>query len=258
MPGNFLSPEAKAGIFSFLCYMKNNSSAFLLLLTLLSAAPLAAQKFDPAEKQSPLSPDVTLLLACDNVTNPGLVCCNQTICLGDTTLTLTETEAPSGGSGQIEFHWLVLKTEPGVMPTWTVFPGANDAFFPPIVPTETKYLMREAKRTDCVNWLASNIVTITVLPAGDPGCLASGTHSAEVSPFKVSPNPAGTFTHVYNGSPETADVFIRDLNGKLLTHVQVPGGSETAVDCAAWPAGVYTLQGKTNEGKVYVNKIVKL
>lgn len=114
--------------------------------------------------------DAGIHTKCDNVTNAGQICCNQTICEGETPAPLTNIAYPTGGSGAIEYQWLQL-VQVGPSPaTWVGIPGATGESFAPGKLYETSFFMRCGRRAGCENYLESNIVTITVLPAGAPGC----------------------------------------------------------------------------------------
>lgn len=106
---------------------------------------------------------------CFNVTNAGVICCSQTICEGQTPAPITESLPPTGGSGQINYQWLQFMQIGQAPPNWIPIPGATGSSYSPGPLFETAKYMRCARRDDCP-FLESNIVTITVLPAGSPDC----------------------------------------------------------------------------------------
>ncbi|MCC7507076.1 MAG: hypothetical protein IT259_17345 [Saprospiraceae bacterium] len=114
--------------------------------------------------------DAGIHTICDNVLNAGTICCNQTICEGEQPTALYGVTPPSGGSGAIEYQWLQLVQMGPAQPTWVGIPGATNASYSPGALFETSYFMRCARRAGCLAFLESNIVTITVKPAGSPGC----------------------------------------------------------------------------------------
>jgi hypothetical protein len=114
--------------------------------------------------------DAGIHIFCDNVLNAGTICCNQTICEGETPALLYNTLYPYGGTGPIEYQWLQLVQMGPAPPIWTAIPGATSATYQPGPLFQTSYFMRCARRAGCVNFLESNIITITVKPAGSPGC----------------------------------------------------------------------------------------
>lgn len=114
--------------------------------------------------------DAGIHIFCDNVLSAGLICCNQTICEGETPALITNLQWPSGGTGPIEYQWLQLVQMGPAPPNWVAIPGATNSTYQPGPLTQTAYYMRCARRQGCITFLESNIVTITVNPAGSPGC----------------------------------------------------------------------------------------
>ncbi len=113
--------------------------------------------------------DAGIHIPCANVTNAGFICCDQIICEGNTPNTIQGTVAPSGGSGDIEYQWLQLM-QIGGLPVWQPIPGATSSSYHSGPLFETSRYMRCARRAGCNNFLESNIVTITVNPAGGSNC----------------------------------------------------------------------------------------
>lgn len=114
--------------------------------------------------------DAGIHIFCDNVLNAGAICCNQTICEGETPDLLTNALLPWGGSGAIQYQWIQLVQMGPAPPTWVAIPGATSINYQPGPLYETSYFMRCARRAGCLNFLESNIITITVEPAGSPNC----------------------------------------------------------------------------------------
>ena len=114
--------------------------------------------------------DAGIHVVCQNVTNAGIICCNQTICEGDTPALLYESQPPANGSGTLEYVWMeVIPTTSG-LPTYVAVPGATGATYQPGPLFETASYIRCVRRQGCTTFLETNIVTITVLPAGSTGC----------------------------------------------------------------------------------------
>ncbi len=113
--------------------------------------------------------DAGIHTVCDNVTNAGVICCSQTICEGETPDPIVGTVPPSGGSGQISYQWMQFIQIGQSPPSWVGIPGATSSSYQPGPLFETAKFMRCARREGCP-FLESNIVIITVLPAGSPGC----------------------------------------------------------------------------------------
>lgn len=114
--------------------------------------------------------DAGIHVICVNVTYPGAICCDQTICAGDMPALLTEAVPPSGGTGALEYLWMHYISVGQSAPQWYGIPGANSPTYQPGVLTQTSYFMRCVRRAGCANFAETNIVTITVLPLGAPGC----------------------------------------------------------------------------------------
>ncbi len=101
---------------------------------------------------------------CDNVTYPGEICCNQTLCgPGNDPAPITEIVPPSGGSGALEFLWM-WTVDPGPFnPTvWNAIPNSNSPSYDPGPLYETTYFIRCVRRENCVDYYESNIITITI------------------------------------------------------------------------------------------------
>ena len=101
---------------------------------------------------------------CDNATDPGTICCDQNLCgPGNDPDPIVETSPPIGGVGTLEFLWM-FHTAPGPFDPniWTVIPGANGPSYDPGLLFETTYFIRCVRRQGCIDFLESNIVTITV------------------------------------------------------------------------------------------------
>jgi hypothetical protein len=114
--------------------------------------------------------DAGIHIKCDNVTNAGTICCDQTICEGTTPALLYASLPPVGGSGAIQYQWLQLVQMGQAPPLWVAIPGATNETYQPGALYETSYFMRCAKRAGCVTFVESNIVKITVNAPGSPNC----------------------------------------------------------------------------------------
>lgn len=102
---------------------------------------------------------------CLNISNPGTICCDQTLCgPGNDAAPITSTTPASGGGSPIHYMWMYT-TIPGPYDPNTWYPvtsGGMSASYDPGLIYETTYFVRCAKAEDCDDWLESNIVTITV------------------------------------------------------------------------------------------------
>lgn len=130
-------------------------------------------KTDPftimAGQPDDLCMDAGIHTNCDNIINAGAICCGQTICEGETPAPIVGTLPPVGGSGQISYQWLQFMQVGPAPPEWIPIPGATGENYAPGPLFETAKFMRCARREGCP-FLESNLIVITVLPAGTPGC----------------------------------------------------------------------------------------
>lgn len=100
---------------------------------------------------------------CDNVTVPGTICCDQTLCgPGNVPAPITGVTPPTGGTGALEYLWM-FHNQPGPFNSqWTAIPTATGPDYAPGPLYETTYFIRCVRRENCIDFLESNIVTITV------------------------------------------------------------------------------------------------
>lgn len=100
---------------------------------------------------------------CDNVTYPGTICCDQTLCgPGNIPAPLTGVNPPSGGSGALQYIWMFHNVPGPFNSNWTAIPSATGPNYAPGPLYETTYFVRCVRRENCIDFLESNIVTITV------------------------------------------------------------------------------------------------
>ncbi|MBK7937701.1 MAG: T9SS type A sorting domain-containing protein [Lewinellaceae bacterium] len=114
--------------------------------------------------------DAGIHIFCDNVWSAGAICCDQTICEGETPALLYNALFPTGGIGNIEYQWMQLVQMGPAPPTWVAIPGATGIDHQPGPLTKTSYFMRCARREGCITFYETNILTITVLAPGSAGC----------------------------------------------------------------------------------------
>ncbi|MCB9315243.1 MAG: T9SS type A sorting domain-containing protein [Lewinellaceae bacterium] len=198
--------------------------------------------------------DAGILWICDNVVNPGMICCNQTICEGGTPALLYESVAPSGGSGDLEYLWMQLVQYGSAPPTWVAIPGATDIDYQPGALSETAYFMRCVRREDCFEFKESNIITITVLPAGSPSC------PQFFSDFNVSAMSTATVQVSWKTQPELSRYLYtveRSMDKTNWTVVEEIMGHEDATGLNAYevmdhaPANgmnYYRVKRRSNSG----------
>ncbi len=106
-----------------------------------------------------LTIDAGIHTLCDNVTNPGTIGYDQSICPGQVPNQLVTVTPPSGGSGAFEYIW--MKAEPGAQ--FEIIPGSTTPDYqPPALYTTTRY-RKCVRRAGCVAYLEPPAVTITVM-----------------------------------------------------------------------------------------------
>lgn len=120
--------------------------------------------------------DAGIHTVCVNVTYGGTICCSQTICEGQTPALLYGGVPPSGGTGPLEYLWMQYIQIGQAPPSWYPIPGATDSTYQPGPLFETAYFMRCVRRQGCINFKESNVIQITVLPAGSSNCPQSITN----------------------------------------------------------------------------------
>lgn len=171
--------------------------------------------------------DAGIHIKCDNVTLPGTICCNQTICEGETPALIYESLPPSGGSGALQYMWLQFISVGGAPPNWVSVPGAMSASYQPGPLFETTRFMRCVRRDGCTHWIESNYVEITVLPAGSPGCTGFMTN------FSVAPHDPTSVQVSWNTLPEATEYLYtvqHSTNSQQWTNIANVMGKQDAVN----------------------------
>jgi hypothetical protein len=175
---------------------------------------------------------------CNNVVNPGTITGNQTFCAQSELTAITESSAPTGGSGALEYMWM-YSTETSVFNanTWRTIgvnaPNLNDL---PQINTTT-YFIRCVRRAGCSEFKESNVVTKTpiinstyeapttacinrdyVFSAADNG--AGATYFWTFGPFSsVSSSSARTVTVRYT-VPGTRIIRLAITKGTCIRQVE--------------------------------------
>ena len=92
--------------------------------------------------------------SCNNVTDPGSIGNNETICgVSFDPANIVSLALPTGGSGTIEYVWLV-STNAGN--NYSVIPGANTSSYDPGVITQTTWYRRCARRAGCSDFVGES------------------------------------------------------------------------------------------------------
>jgi len=136
---------------------------------------------------------------CIPLINGGSICCNQTICEGQTPAQINNSLLPFGGSGTLEYMWLQFISIGGAPPNWIGIPNSNSPNYQPGPLFESTRFMRCARRVGCNDWIESNYVQITVLPAGSTGCVGFTTI------FLVSPHGPSSVEVSWATYPEATE-----------------------------------------------------
>ncbi len=164
-----------------------------------------------AAGQCYLDMDIGIHLKCDNITNPGEIEGDETLCgPGFDAGPITEVSPPTGGYGDLEIIWM-MSTEGGPFNpnTWTIIPGATGHEYDPGVLYETTYFARCARRECCNTYLETNIVTKTVDAAATaviegPELVCVGdvvTYSAA----DAGPNATYSWNFGFSANPSTSN-----------------------------------------------------
>ena len=114
--------------------------------------------------QCNINVDGGLYDSCLNITDPGSICCDQTLCgPGNDPAPITSVTPAVGGGSATQYMWM-YSTVPGPFDpgTWQSLPSATGASYDPGVLYETTYFIRCAKAANCDDWFETNIVTITI------------------------------------------------------------------------------------------------
>ena len=132
----------------------------------------------------PFGSSVSMCSTCSNVTSSGSIGSNQSGCAPFDPATLTETGAPSGGSGALEYQWQSSTNNS----TWTDISGATAQTYNPPSLSATTYYRRGVRRNGCTAYLYSGSVAITVIATSsissqpaDGAICTGGTYSLSVT-----------------------------------------------------------------------------
>lgn len=119
--------------------------------------------------QDDLSLDAGIYDLCDNVTSGGSIGYEESLCgAGPDPAAMVSLSLPSGGSGNLEYYWMVGSTPvfngPGT-PGWVPIPNTNTPAYNPGPIFQTSYFIRLSRRQGCPQYIgASNLVAKTVTP----------------------------------------------------------------------------------------------
>ena len=110
---------------------------------------------------------------CDNVTDGGEIEANETLCPdNDDPAEMTSVILPSGGSGALEYVWLMntQTSNPPPAAGWTVIPNSDAPTYDPGSISQTTWYIRCARRNGCTEYLGeSNVIEKTFNSSCNPG-----------------------------------------------------------------------------------------
>ncbi|MBX7241106.1 MAG: hypothetical protein K1X92_05100, partial [Bacteroidia bacterium] len=130
---------------------------------------------------------------CSNVTSGGTIGNNESICgTSFDPANIINVTSPSGGSGTLEYMWL-LTTDPntaaGTASNWTAISGASGATYDPGIISQTTWYRRCSRRTGCTGWNGeSNWVKKEI--TGCQNVTNAGSIGSDESVCGTSLNPA--------------------------------------------------------------------
>jgi len=161
---------------------------------------------------------------CDQVEDPGEICCDQMLCApGNTPDPITSIAPATGGSGNLEYIWMSSSVQGPFDPsTYTLIIGATGLEFAPGPLSETTFFARCARREGCTAFLETNIVTIEV--ADDFAAIIDGPDVicvGETVTFSSDESGPG-ITYAWNfgslANPSTATTQSVDVTWDFITN----------------------------------------
>ena len=145
---------------------------------------------------------MTSVAIAQNPSSGGTITANQTICPGETPVTLTSTSPAAGGNTALPLEYLWMSTNiAGSTPggaNYTAIPGTNSLSYSPGPLSVTTFFVRCARRVGSGNpafTAESNVVTVNVLSS--PTALISGNPGSGFSGLSVN------FTGAFAGGGAT-------------------------------------------------------
>ena len=107
----------------------------------------------------------SLSFSCDNLTYGGEIGHDHAVCYpGDTPQELVNLSLPSGGSGEIEYIWIMTTEDPNeFISNWISIPGSIHENYQPEAIYETTWFRRCARRSTCNEYIVeSNWVKVCI------------------------------------------------------------------------------------------------
>ena len=174
---------------------------------------------------------------CDNVTDGGAIAGDVTGCPNPTfqAPTIMSVTLPSGGSGDLEFAWMITYDDPaGAQPvSWSIMPGTNAPDYTPAPLSQTAYFMRCARRAGCTEYAGeSNYVTVHL------DCCDNATDGGAIAGEQTACGVPYDPTLISNSAPASGGSFAMNYAWYTSTtsDVYAPGDAAwTALDGATFP-----------------------
>ena len=106
-------------------------------------------------------------ICCDNVTDGGEIAGSQSSCnFPFDPAPFTSVSAPGGGSGDLEYQWVMSNTPSAYDPSnpdWVEIPGADSSILDPDTVFQNTYFIRLSRRHGCTDYPGvSNMVSATL------------------------------------------------------------------------------------------------
>ncbi|MBK8564657.1 MAG: choice-of-anchor A family protein [Saprospiraceae bacterium] len=179
----------------------------------------------------PFNGNIPLCSTCSNLSSAGTIGATQSGCSASfNPVLLTETAAPTGGSGSFEYQW---QSSPNNS-TWTDISGATSQTYDPPAISTTTYYRRGARRSGCTTYLYSSSVTMTVNTT--PTATIPGTPTiCAGNSVSISATGGGTYLWSTGGTSATINVSPVTTTTYTVTVTAATGG------CTATANGTVTV-----------------
>jgi hypothetical protein len=144
-------------------------------------------------------------LTCNNYTSGGIIGSNETNCAGFQPQLIKDISSPSGGAGSSEYQW--LQNTVSANPTnsnWKVIPNSNSLSFTPPPVSVTTHYMRQSRRNNCSQFVASNVVSKIIAPSPT---INISSNVAKICPygevtFTATVSPSGSYSYQWQKSTD--------------------------------------------------------
>ena len=176
----------------------------------------------------------TVTITVSATVNPGTIGTNHTVCSGATPNLLTSVANASAGA---TYLWEQAASSGG---PWTTISGATSATYQPPTITATTYYRRRAT-SPCGN-ANSNVVTVTVAPAFNPGKIGS----SQTICTNATPAAFTSTTNASGGTGATTYLWQRSTNGTSWSNAPGTNSAATYTPTGAHTQTTYYRRQATN------------